>query len=171
MNSAIDKYYHPMNDFSDYARLQLVGYRASAIEYDQNSKHWKLSSAISSNISGLSHADHNTFLLGKHRWSIKGDSGCNSGEYTGHLKLTGCNTTGQFTCDDGQCVSMEQRCNQLPECRDYSDEKNCSVLVLSEGYNKNVPPIFVDNGTKKKVNVYVSIDLSKVVDINEEDYS
>ena len=171
VNSAIDKYYHPMNDFSDYARLQIVGDSASAIEYDQNSKHWKLSSAISSNISGLSRADHNTFLLGKHRWSIKGDSGCNGGEYTGPLKLTGCNATGQFTCDDGQCVSMEQRCNQLPECRDNSDENNCSVLVLSEGYNKNVPPISVNNGIKKMVNMYVSIELSKVVDIDEVDYS
>ena len=71
----------------------------------------------------------------------------------------------------GQCVTMEQRCNQLPDCRDKSDETDCNVLVLDREYNKNVPPISVNNGTKKKVNVFVSIDLSKVVDINEEDYS
>ena len=42
---------------------------------------------------------------------------------------------------------------------------------LGKEYNKNVPPITVDNGIKETVNVSVSIDLSKVVDINEEDYS
>ena len=64
-------------------------------------------------------------------------------DYTGHLKLTGCNITRQFTCDDGQCVTMEQRCNQHPDCRDRSDEQNCKVL--GEGYNRNVPPAPVDN--------------------------
>ena len=42
---------------------------------------------------------------------------------------------------------------------------------MSKEYNKNVPPITVDNIIKETVNVSVSIDLSKVVDINEEDYS
>ena len=117
---------------------------------------------------------HNTYLLGKHEWSIKGDSGCKTKgeEYTVQLKLSGCNATGQFTCDDGQCVTMEQRCNQLPDCRDLSDEKNCfSVLVLGEGYNQRVPPVPVDDKSNGMVNVYVSIDLLKLVDIKEEDYS
>ena len=99
-----------------------------------------------------------------------GDSDCkiNGKDYNGHLKLTGCNATGQFTCDDGQCVTMNQRCNQLPDCRDRSDERNCEVLVLVEGYNKNVPPVSLEN---EVVNVSVSIDLLKLVDIDEEDYS
>ena len=87
-----------------------------------------------------------------------------------YLKLTGC-AEGDFTCDDGQCVTMEQRCNQLPDCRDRSDETNCQILFLENKYNRNIPPITVDNGIKKKVNVSVSIHLSKVVDIDEEDYS
>ena len=86
------------------------------------------------------------------------------------LKLTSCKI-GKFTCDDGQCVMMEQRCNQLPECRDGSDEKNCKVLVLKEGYNKNVPPVSVQAGLKKMVNVSVSIDILMLVGIDEEDYS
>ena len=42
---------------------------------------------------------------------------------------------------------------------------------MGKEYNKNVPPITVDNGIKETVNVSVSIDLSKVVDIDEVDYS
>ena len=40
-------------------------------------------------------------------------------------------------------------------------------MVLEDGYNKNVPPI----ASKDLVIVDVSIDLLKVVDIDEEDYS
>ena len=135
-NSAIDKYYQPMNDFHNIGRLQLIGHTMSTIEYDDMNKYWKMSLAWS-NVSGLSHAAKNTFALGKQSWSITGDTGCKADgkENTVLLKLTGCHTTGQFTCDDGQCVPMEQRCNQLPECRDFSDEKNCMVLVLRDGYN------------------------------------
>ena len=126
-------------------------------------------------MSGKSWAAHKTFLLGKHRWSIAFDSGCNIDgediEGIRPLKLTGCNTTGQFTCNDGQCVTMEQRCNQLPDCRDRSDEKNCKVLVLEEGYNPNVPPVPVDDQSNGMVNVSVSLDVLKLIDIDEEDYS
>ena len=75
---------------------------------------------------------------------------------------------GKFTCNDGQCVSMEERCNQLLECRDGSDEDNCNVVVLSKSYNKNVPPITRKN---EKANVSISLDILKLVDIKEDDYS
>ena len=62
---------------------------------------------------------------------------------------------------------MEKRCNQLPDCRDKSDERHCKILVLEEGYNKKVPPI----QSNAPVNVSVSINLLKLVDIDEDDYS
>ena len=39
---------------------------------------------------------------------------------------------------------------------------------MEEGYNKNVPPVSVE---KAMVCVNVSIDILKLVDIDEEDYS
>ena len=169
--SAIDKYFRPMNSFSNFATLHLVGVRKSTIEYNAKDKKWKLS-LEGSDVSGVAYAAHHTFLLGKHEWDIIGDLECSEKgeENSRYLKLTGC-AKGNFTCHDGQCVTMEHRCNQLPNCRDRSDETNCKVLVLDKEYNKNVPPITVDNGIKKMANVFVSIDLSKVVDIDEEDYS
>ena len=83
--------------------------------------------------------------------------------------MSGC-LKGNFTCDDGQCVSMEQRCDQLPDCRDKSDERNCKILVLEKDYNKNVPPVVSkEDGTK--VLIGVSIDLLKLVDIKEENHA
>ena len=32
------------------------------------------------------------------------------------VKITACGS-GQFTCDDGQCVNMDERCNQISNCR------------------------------------------------------
>ena len=88
-------------------------------------------------------------------------------EYTTELKMSGCQE-GNFTCNDGQCVSMDQRCDQLPDCRDKSDEENCNILVLEKSYNKNVPPIISKSGG---VNVSITLDILKLVDIKEKDYS
>ena len=165
-DSAIDRYFRPANNFSNVATLHLIGYQDSLIEYNVKSKIWMLSST-GYNVSGVSHAAHHTFALGKHEWSIVGDSGCSKRgkRFTLQLKLTGCDT-GHFTCNDGQCVTMEQRCNQLPDCRDRSDETNCKVLVLDNEYNKNVPPVSVDKGIKEVTNVSVSIDVLNLVDID-----
>ena len=56
----------------------------------------------------------------------------------------------------------------MPNCRDESDEINCQILVLKQGYNKNVSPINSDNPI---VHVSISMDLLRLVDINEPDYS
>ena len=32
------------------------------------------------------------------------------------VKVTACRS-GQFTCNDGECVSIEERCNQISNCR------------------------------------------------------
>ena len=38
------------------------------------------------------------------------------------LTLTTC-FPDKFTCDDGSCVRINQRCNLAVDCRDGSDEK------------------------------------------------
>ena len=156
---------------NNFASLTFVSLSGLSFEYDAESRRRKLI-APHSNVSGSSKAAHRTFALGKHNWTITGDVDCTTDgeEYTTEMKLSGC-TEGKFTCDDGQCVRMEGRCNQLQDCRDYSDENDCEVLVLKKGYNKNVPPVSAGNGKKEMVNVAVSIDLLKLVDIDEADYS
>ena len=121
-------------------------------------------------------ASHISFLLGKHNWTVSSDNyKCSDGkDYTLEMKLTGCNNT-QYTCDDGQCVEMEERCNQMPNCRDKSDEFECKVLALGKGYNQTVPPIGTEKHegvtTLNPVEVNVSITLFKVVAIEQEDHS
>ena len=89
------------------------------------------------------------------------------------MKLSGCKKD-EFTCDSGHCVKMEKRCNQLPNCKDKSDEKNCKILILEDGYNLRIPPItpasFVDDSLTP-VPVRISMKLLKVVAIVEEDHA
>ena len=88
------------------------------------------------------------------------------------LKLTGCNPDGEFTCNDGQCVKMERRCDQLPDSRDESDERGCNLISLKDKYNKNIQPIVRSkNGGTIPANVSISITLMKVVEIEEVDHS
>lgn len=137
------------------------------MNYDKNMKQWKLDVAHSS-VSETSKAAHASFTLGKQNWMIQGHGDFNDGkEQFLKLKMSGCQED-EFTCNDGQCLSMNQRCNQPPDCQDKSDERNCQILVLEDGYNKRVPAIHLK---EHFVNVSVSIDLLKLVDIDEEDYS
>ena len=62
--SAIDKYYQSQNNFSDFARLQLVGHKKLTIEYNEKSKTWKMS-LVGSNVTGLSYANPQYILTWK----------------------------------------------------------------------------------------------------------
>ena len=67
---------------------------------------------------------------------------------------------------------MTQRCDQIPNCQDGSDEKGCQLVVLNEGYNKDVPPFMMENYDDGKiipVEVNVSIKLFNVMSIDEVD--
>ena len=167
LGSAIDVHYKPINDLKDSRKLKLQGLKGTSIRYDNEEEMWILNMK-DSNMTGMSKASHASFTLGKHNWTIEGDKGCNQGKsYVTELKMSGCQKK-EFTCNDGQCVNMDQRCNQLADCRDESDENDCNVLVLKHGYNKNVPPTSTGH---EKVNISVSINLLKLVDIDEDDYS
>ena len=79
---------------------------------------------------------------------------------------------GEFTCDDGQCIAMKERCNQVPDCQDESDEDSCHLVVLKNNYNKNIPPIERSiDGSAVPAQVGISITLMKVVEIEEVDHS
>ena len=161
-DSHIDQSYLARND-PVTGFLYFYGSHKTIAQFD--GKRWKMLTAFF-NTSASTDARPDTFILGKHSWSISGDSEeCHSGKpYTTKLKLTGC-SEGEFTCDDGQCIKMVERCNQVPDCRDESDEDGCQLIVFKNNYNKNIPPIkqTVDSGSIP-AQVSISITLMKVVE-------
>ena len=75
------------------------------------------------------------------------------------LMLTKC-LDEKFTCNSGQCVAMEKRCDNIVDCRDESDEEECKSFVLKRSYNKFSAPI---------TNVTVDISLEDIVSIKDFD--
>ena len=148
--------------------LMIVGQTASRIQYNDSSALWVMTDLVYS-VRAESIAPKVSYALGKHEWTVTGDVfDCHGGQpYTTTLKLSGC-IEGQFTCDDGQCVTMEERCNQIPNCRDESDEVDCRLLVLKSSYNKKVPPIVPTGGNNfNQAEVGISISLLKIVSMEE----
>ena len=76
--------------------------------------------------------------------------------------MTGCHDE-EFTCWNGQCIPILNRCDQVAHCKDESDESVCHIVSMSKNYNKNIPP-FTKN---EKAQIQVSIDLLSINDISE----
>ena len=119
----------------------------------------------------LALAAENTYLLGKHTWRIMNDSvRCEHGRnHTLELKMSGC-TDGEFTCGNGECVMMEDRCDQVLDCQDESDEVDCQTMVLKESYRKTAPPVTLGESKTKTVvptSVDVTMTLLDISDVRE----
>ena len=147
------------------------GFSHTQIRYNDSSKVWVMTHALKPGLRAESKASKVSYVLGKHEWTVTGEVyECHGGQpYTTFLKLSGC-SMGDFTCDSGQCVRIEQRCDQLPNCRDESDERGCQLLLVKDGYNKNVPPITSvsdTNMTLVAAPVHISISLLKIVSMEE----
>ncbi len=50
-------------------------------------------------------------------WRLYNDPCFGEGEVITVLNLNACNVS-EFNCADGQCVSMEQRCDGILDCKD-----------------------------------------------------
>ena len=64
---------------------------------------------------------------------------------------------------------MEQRCDQIIDCKDKSDEDNCKLIEFDKSYNSKVPPFTInpDDGSMVPVKVKVSTSLMNVLAISE----
>jgi len=167
--TAIDRLYLPKNFAEDFNEFVFMGDRDTRIAPDGTG--WRISVLQQNNLTGVRKTATNSFPLGKSKWTIKGDPECFEGKpYNLSLQLTSCKED-KFTCDDGLCIPMEERCDQFAQCNDMSDERDCQVLSLDEGYNKIIPPMTSVDGKKGPVKVFISLDFLKIVDIAEEDNS
>ena len=76
------------------------------------------------------------------------------------LKFTQCKD--EFTCHmHGYCISMMKRCNGHQDCSDGSDEANCTIMTLKDGYDKKYP------STLKNTTVSISMEIYDILDIQE----
>ena len=76
--------------------------------------------------------DTDKLPVGKKVWTIPRSS-CNRGvDEERFLQLSSCEE-GQYTCDDGQCISIVNQCDGVNHCMDLSDEKACKIVNEDPG--------------------------------------
>jgi Low-density lipoprotein receptor domain class A len=42
-----------------------------------------------------------------------------------------CNES-EFVCDSGACISLENRCDEVEDCEDRSDETHCDIVTIED---------------------------------------
>ena len=67
------------------------------------------------NVSAFSRSSFRSLLHGNHEWEIFNDYRCKSGTEIKVLSLTSCSDD-EYTCNDGNCIDMDNRCNGKPDC-------------------------------------------------------
>ena len=143
-----------------------VGYFTSVIFYDQEQQLWVWYDRKDNQTLATSSAPQTSLLLGVHEFDFsevqQHKCAISSGKVL-MLKMTTCKT-GQFTCNDGQCIEMEQRCDQTSNCKDESDEDNCRTIIMKDNYNKKIAPFTYDTVRHKNIPVTINVSMS-IIDI------
>lgn len=56
----------------------------------------------------------------------------------------------KFTCSDGSCIGLDQKCDSVIDCEDGTDETECQFLVADNNYAKEQLP-FTDTNQPVQV--------------------
>jgi len=75
-----------------------------------------------------------------------------------------CSNT-EFGCDEGGCIPMKFRCNDVKDCSENSDEINCQLVsVDTNSYRKENPPM---NSSRIPTPVFVNMAIIQVGSFEE----
>ena len=121
---------------------QFIGVHSSVIRYIRGVNNtlgkWQISDfLLRSTVAVMTVTAKHLYPIGLNEWQVS-----HNGRPARLRKaiLTSCGDR-QYTCDDGSCIRVDQRCDFQIDCSDGSDENECNILVLpKKGYYSSIPP-------------------------------
>ena len=166
MDSGVDSFYIMQSG------EELLGYKHSKMSWSDKERRWEIISLLNYTTLAFS-SDTTSFPLGMHHWVFLASNCTDPGEQGRRLNLhRAVDQPGNFCCDDGLCISSEMRCDINKNCEDYSDEKDCDLILLPEyDYHKNMPPIPKKSkfgGNIPKAEIITNITILDILDVNME---
>lgn len=78
------------------------------------------------------------YPMGRRNWTLY-ETVCDQSSGVKELLLSSCKEN-EFTCNDGKCINLTNRCDFKYDCIDYSDERNCHIISYPVDYKPDLPP-------------------------------
>jgi hypothetical protein len=129
-------------------------------------KGWEFRSKIKKKKENTLNISSATYPIGRQKWHME-DPSCDHVDRMKTLTLSQCYIETEFTCDSGDCIEIEKRCNGNRECADGSDEQKCNMMYLPDSYQrKDAPPRLEENHDLELV---LKVDVMKIDLINTLD--
>ena len=82
------------------------------------------------------------------------------------LMLTSCKPD-EYTCRDATCIPRKYMCDNKKNCPDWSDERNCNVLMKGRKADLNHPPV-PETG---KLKLRIKVDVLRVIKLDLSTFS
>ena len=147
---------------------RILGLTITEMIWNIKKNQWEIRNLVNNETVAMMNST-SRFPLGTHKWYFV-ENCTDPSESWRHLNFhINVERPGMFCCEDGICIDSELVCDGDWNCADKSDEKNCQMIVLEESYRKEQPPKQKVSKKYKLENVFTSIQIFEIVDINELD--
>ena len=114
----------------------------------------------------------NDYPVGVHKWYFVDGKCQDSKENWRKMNLHACKQN-EFICKSGDCVNMKHRCDRNYQCKDLSDERNCTFVKPWDYDETASPPKIltetIKGGSQELLDINVAVDILDIIGVNEVD--